>query len=122
MAIKYPLETEEQSSFVSWFKREYPQWEIRAIPNGTHLAGDASQRGRQMKKLIKEGLSVGTPDIEILFDMGKTLQIEFKRQKNSDLSPKQIKAKKRLESLGHTVLVAYGCVDAVAKFKQYLIS
>lgn len=51
-----------------------------AIPNGSVLAGNAAQRGRQMNRLKRTGLKVGAPDIVICSE-GRFIGVELKAGK-----------------------------------------
>ena len=56
-------ETQEQATFISWFRFQFPGVLIFAIPNGAHLAGDAKARARHMARLKWEGVVSGIPDL-----------------------------------------------------------
>jgi len=53
-----------------------------SIPNGSVLAGDPQQRGRQMNKLKSTGLKVGAPDLVICWS-GRFIGIELKAGKGA---------------------------------------
>lgn len=110
---KQDLEHIEQVAFVKWFNDNFPTWIIFAIPNGH-------------KRSIKEGIKIkaegglsGTPDLIVLLPNDKTVMIEMKDLKGS-LSPNQKDFIDKAETLGHTVIVGYGCTDASKKFLDYL--
>lgn len=110
---KQDLEHLEQVAFVEWFYKNFPTWIIFAVPNG---------HKRSVKEGIKikaEGGLAGVPDLKILLPNGKSVMIEMKDLKG-DLSPKQKDFIDKAETLGHTVLVGYGCTDASKKFIEYL--
>ena len=121
MAIKYPYESDEQSAFVKDFRKKYKDYKIISIPNGSFLAGDKIQRARQMAKLKREGLEVGCYDTFVMFPNARILFIEFKRQKDFKVSKDQEAFRDTLDLMGFDHFIAYGCVDGVAKFKEYLI-
>jgi hypothetical protein len=106
-----PYEHEEQVRFCKEFELAYPQLHYFAIPNG----------GKRSKKtaldLQAEGVKPGVPD---LFIPEHLLWIEFKRQKQGVLSPEQKIWIAHLEAIGHQVIVARGCDDAMAQVGQLL--
>lgn len=60
-------EHKEQAALFDWFKRRYPEYKdcFIAIPNGSHLAGQGSQKYRQVNKLKAEGMKKGASDVFI---------------------------------------------------------
>ena len=119
MAVKngksiYPSEHEEQKGFINWFRDNYPDLLIFAIPNGEKRAISVA------KRLKAEGVVAGIPDLAILFPDSKTLFIEMKRQKGGRLSDSQKRVIPKIEALGHTVLVCYGAKDASIKILEYI--
>ena len=101
-------EHEEQREFVMWVRQTYPGVRIFAIPNG-------GQRSRTTGgKLKAEGVSAGVPDLYI---PQLRCWIEMKREKGGTVSPVQRDWIAYLESIGDTVIVGYGCADAVNKIK-----
>lgn len=106
-----PSEHMEQARLVSWFRQTYRGVLIFAIPNGG-LRGK-----REAQKLKVEGVTPGVPDLAI---PAWGLWVEMKRQKGGKLSPDQKDMITYLESIGHTVLIGYGCDDARAKIISYV--
>lgn len=100
---RVPTEHEEQREFVAWFRRQYPDVRIFAIPNG----GSRSQREGGRLKL--EGVSAGVPDLYI---PAWRAWLEMKRQKGGSLSPEQKDWRDYLQSIGDVWMVAKGCEDA----------
>lgn len=100
---RVPTEHEEQREFVAWFRRQYPDVRIFAIPNG----GSRSQREGGRLKL--EGVSAGVPDLYI---PAWRCWIEMKRQKGGSLSAEQKDWRDYLQGIGDTWLVAKGCENA----------
>lgn len=79
-----------------------------SIPNG-------GQRGKvTAHKLKLEGLTPGIPD---LFIPEWRLWVEMKRVKGGALSVAQKQIIPELERVGYTVIVGYGCDDAMQKVK-----
>ena len=105
--MSIPTEHQEQVAFVEWFRRQFPTELIFAIPNG-------GQRNVIVaKKLKAEGVVRGVPD---LYVPSKKIWIEMKRQKGGSLSPHQKEIIMYLESIGDTVIVGRGFLDAQDKY------
>ena len=109
--IFYPSEHEEQVAFVNWFKATYKDMIIFAVPNG------GTRSTIQASRLKKEGVMAGIPDLVVV---GKDLIIfvEMKMQKGGILSKVQKQRIEQIESLGHSVIVGYGFLDAMDKIKK----
>ena len=106
-----PLEHEEQSMFVKWFRKQYPKVVIFAVPN-------AAVRDYKLAAYLRsEGLTAGIPDLHI--PEWKTV-IEFKRQKGSTISTEQYWFQAYYERIGWTHFFAYGYEDAVHKLQESL--
>ena len=101
--LKIPSEHQEQVEFIQWFRREYPDIRIFAIPNG-----EARSRGAGAR-LKAEGVSAGVPD---LFIPAWNAWIEMKRSKGGSVSEKQKDWIGYLESVGHQVFVCKGADSA----------
>ena len=112
--LKIPTEHQEQVEFVQWFRRQYPDVRIFAIPNGESRSQSAGAR------LKAEGVSAGVPD---LFIPAWNTWIEMKRSKGGSVSEKQKDWIAYLESVGHQVFVCKGADSAkeVAK-KVYILT
>lgn len=98
-----PSEHEEQVRLVHWFKKNYPDVGIFAIPNGGHRNKVTAY------KMKMEGQSKGVPD---LFIPEWRLFIEMKRQKGGSLSTEQKEWKEYLDSVGYRVEVCRGFEEA----------
>ena len=98
-----PSEHLEQVRLVSWFRRQYPDTRILAIPNGGH-------RGASQGAALKaEGVSPGVPD---LFVPEWGMWIEMKREKGGTLSPAQSDWISYLDDCGYQCIVGNGFEDA----------
>jgi hypothetical protein len=93
----------EQVRLVSWFRRQYPDTRILAIPNGGVRSASA---GANLKA---EGVSAGVPDLVVPVWL---LWIEMKREAGGTVSPAQKDWIAYLESIGHQVIVGRGFEDA----------
>lgn len=98
-----PSEHLEQVRLVSWFRRQYTDVRIFAIPNG---GGRSMAQGASLKA---EGVQAGVPD---LFVPAWSLWIEMKRETGGTVSPAQRDWIAYLEGIGHTVIVGRGFDDA----------
>ena len=93
----------EQVRLVSWFRRQYPDTRILAIPNG---GGRSASQGAALKA---EGVQAGVPDLCVPEWL---LWIEMKREAGGVVSPVQRDWIQYLESIGHRVIVGKGFEDA----------
>lgn len=110
---KLPSEDFEQMHFLSNFKKTYPGVLIHSIPNG------GKREKITASKLKLTGVVAGIPD---LFIPEWGLWIEMKRKQGGVLSAAQKEIISELERVGYTVLIGYGCEDALGKVKQHLYS
>ena len=101
-----PTEDQEQMYFVQWFRRTYPTVKIYSTPNGgaRHIAVAV--------KMKATGQSKGVPDLCI---PAWRLYIEMKRIKGGKLSPDQKDWIQYLESVGYSVIIGFGALDAQNK-------
>lgn len=98
-----PSEHLEQVRLVSWFRRQYPDTRIFAIPNGGH-------RGASQGVALKsEGVSSGVPDLCV---PAWLLWVEMKRETGGVVSPAQRDWIQYLECIGHQVIIGRGFEDA----------
>lgn len=98
-------EDDEQIAFLQFFKRTYPKVLIFHIPNG------GARHIRVAMKLKCLGVVAGIPDLYI---PEFNTWVEMKRI-NGKLSNEQKPMIEYLESIGHKVIVGYGCQDAKNK-------
>jgi len=97
------FETDEQADFVGWFRFNFPDVRIFAIPNG------GWRHPSSIGRLKKEGVVAGVPD---LFIPAWKIWVEIKRVSGGKLSAVQSDWKQYLESVGYVVVVARGCEEA----------
>lgn len=90
-------ESKLQSTCVRWFKYQYPQYVIFAIPNG------GSRNPIEAKRLQREGVLAGVADLIVLAD-NKTLFIEMKHGKGKQ-SDKQKDFQKQIQKLGFSYFI-----------------
>ena len=70
-------------------------------PNGSHLAGDAVARAKQVAALKKDGVSPGFPDLTVLDQTTMRIGfVEVKREGRTTLDPEQVVWRDELHRLG----------------------
>ena len=89
-----------QTSCVKWFRLQYPNLVIYAVPNG------GSRNVREAQRLKAEGVLAGVADLVIMLPQGKSLYIEMKVKGNRQ-TQNQKDFQKIAETLGHTYAVCY---------------
>lgn len=89
-----------QTSCVKWFRLQYPNLVIYAVPNG------GSRNVREAQRLKAEGVLAGVADLVIMLPQGKSLYIEMKVKGNRQTQNQKDFQKKAI-SLGHTYTVCY---------------
>lgn len=99
MTAPIPTERQIQRSIIAMCGTLFPDVFITAIPNGAHLAGNATARFKQMGAMKGDGLKVGFPDLLFLWRPGKGCCIETKRPKTGRLSEAQIAVQERLKAI-----------------------
>lgn len=91
------LESKLQSTCVRWFKYQYPQYIIFAVPNG------GSRNVLEAKRLQQEGVLAGVSDL-IVIAQNKVLFIEMKHGKGKQ-TDKQKDFQNKVENLGFNYYV-----------------
>lgn len=119
-AVPVPLEHKEQEAFVQWasLNREIGDY-LFAIPNG------GSRNKIEARNLKYQGVKRGVPDLFLAVASSGChgLFIEMKRNKIAKpvVTPEQADMIVRLSKKGYKVVIAYGCDEAIAAVKEYLI-
>ena len=106
-----PSEHSEQVGFINWFRSQYPEILIFAIPNGEKRAISVA------KRLKAEGVVRGVPD---LFIPAWNLWVEMKRVSGGRLSTDQKQMISYLENIGHKVIVGKGATDASQHIRKFM--
>ena len=106
-----PSEHSEQVGFINWFRSQYPEILIFAIPNGEKRSISVA------KRLKMEGVVRGIPD---LFIPAWNLWIEMKRVSGGRLSTDQKQMISYLENIGHTVIIGKGATDASQHIRKFM--
>jgi hypothetical protein len=89
-----------QTSCVKWFRLQYPNLVIYAVPNG------GSRNVREAQRLKAEGVLAGVADLVIMLPQGKSLYIEMKVKGNRQTANQKDFQNKAI-TLGHTYAVCY---------------
>lgn len=106
-----PSEDHEQTMFVQWFRRTYPNVLIFSIPNGGH------RHIAVATKMKVTGAVKGIPD---LFCPAWRIWIEMKRTKGGVVSNEQFGMIDYLQSVGYRVIVGKGAENAKAQILEFL--
>nr|DAN48428.1 MAG TPA: Nuclease [Caudoviricetes sp.] len=89
-----------QTACVKWFRLQYPNLVIYAVPNG------GSRNVREAQRLKSEGVLAGVADLVVLLPQGKSLYIEMKVKGNRQTENQKAFQDKAI-TLGHTYAVCY---------------
>ena len=89
-----------QTACVKWFRLQYPDLIIYAVPNG------GSRNVREAQRLKAEGVLAGVADLVVLLPQGKSLYIEMKVKGNKQ-TDNQKEFQKKAIALGHNYAVCY---------------
>jgi len=109
-----------------WFRLQHPKFNghLFAIPNGSHLAGDAKVRAIKMHKMKEEGFVPGVADLFLMVPIGgwHGLFIEMKKSKGvqSDVSDVQREFLGRANLIGYRAEVCFGFDQARVVIDDYL--
>lgn len=105
-------EHDHQKAFCDWMNAQYPDALYYSVPNGGWLAGNATQRARQMNKLKAEGLLPGVSDVFIAEPRGDYhgMYLEMK-QPGGKLSENQEWFLREAEKRGYYTAVAFNGID-----------
>lgn len=93
-----------QTTAVNWFRENYPEHTIYAIPNG------GKRSYNQGKKFRREGLLKGLPDLAIVGKDQLTAYVEMKKP-GGTLRPEQKHVIQKFRDYGFDVMVCYGFED-----------
>ena len=105
-------ESKLQQACVRWFRLQYPQYLIVAIPNG-------GQRSAVEAAIMKaEGVTAGMPDLMIMVN-SHVFFIEMKYGKNK-ATDNQISIHKKLSSLGFEICICYSFDDFYKCVNTYI--
>nr|WP_314558446.1 VRR-NUC domain-containing protein [uncultured Capnocytophaga sp.] len=89
-----------QAACVRWFRYQYPELIIYAVPNG------GSRNMREAQRLKSEGVLAGVADLVAMLPNGKSLYIEMKIKGNRQTVSQKDFQKKAI-ALGYTYAVCH---------------
>jgi hypothetical protein len=83
-----------------------------------HIPNGGARHWKEGLKMKRLGTKRGVPDYCFPRPDGTVLWLEMKREKRGSCSSEQKWWHEQLRSLGHTVLVVKGCVDACEQLRK----
>ena len=92
------IEESIQVSCVKWFRLQYPNLVIFAVPNG------GSRNLYEAKNMKESGTLAGVADLVIVGNGGKVLFVEMKAGKNKQ-EDSQVIFQQKVENLGHKYII-----------------
>ena len=92
------IEESIQVACVKWFRLQYPNLVIFAVPNG------GSRNLYEAKNMKESGTLAGVADLVIVGNGGKVLFVEMKAGKNKQ-EDSQILFQNKVEKLGHKYII-----------------
>ena len=92
------IEESIQVACVKWFRLQYPNLVIFAVPNG------GSRNLYEAKNMKESGTLAGVADLVIVGNGGKVLFVEMKAGKNKQ-EDSQVLFQKNVEKLGHKYII-----------------
>lgn len=107
--VLVPSEHWEQREFVKWFRQNYTDTRILAIPNGGYRSPSTAAR------LKAEGVCSGVPD---LFIPAWGLWVEMKKSDGGSVSESQKDWHSYLTDCGYRVIVTHGRNDAIKQIEK----
>lgn len=121
-----PSEYAIQKAVVGWWNLQckvygLPRFALFSVPNGSFLAGDATQAAIRNQRLQATGMRKGTPDLLLMVAKQgyHALAIELKNA-NGRISPDQHEFHHYLRNAGYWVEVPRSAEMAIAAVKRYL--
>lgn len=103
-----------QAACVRWFRYQYPNLIIYAVPNG------GTRNVREAQRLKSEGVLAGVADLVVMLPQGKSLYIEMKIKGNKQ-TKNQKDFQKKVITLGHTYAVCYTFEEFKRVIENYII-
>ena len=92
------IEESIQVACVKWFRLQYPNLVIFAVPNG------GSRNRYEAKNMKESGILAGVADLVIVGNGGKVLFVEMKAGQNKQ-EDSQVLFQKKVEKLGHKYII-----------------
>lgn len=113
-----PTERQTQRAILQMCGLSFPDVLIFHIPNGAHLAGNATARFKQIGALKGDGFKPGVPDLLCLWSPGDGCFIEVKRPKLGRLSDEQKAIHARLFELCWPIATVSSVEEAYRFLRQ----
>lgn len=119
-------EHQHQAAVIKQYRAKYRKYKdhLIAIPNGSHLAGDAKQRAIQVKKLKREGMKPGVSDLFLAlpneYYCGLWIEMKDQGKTQCSVSMEQKSWLALMESCGYQAEWASGCDEAMNIIGQYM--
>lgn len=115
-------ESQEQQAVIEWFRLQYPQHRLIAIPNGQWIAGTGKQKFALINKYKKEGLTPGVSDLFLCVPIKQHsgLWLEMKDRGKKKPSEAQSKWMADMILAGYLAKLASGQDEARAIIHDYL--
>ena len=118
--LSVPTESEEQQALFEWAQRlcfRYPELALLY-----HIPNEGKRSKSTGRKMKKEGMKSGIPDIHLPVAKGKyhSLYIELKRRKGSSTSQAQKTWLQLLGKYGNKAVRCYGWEEAAKVIENYL--
>lgn len=112
---KKPAHIEEniQITCVNWFRLQYPELIIFAVPNG------GSRNLYEAKNLKDAGVLAGVADLIIVGNNGKIMFVEMKAGKNKQ-TDSQIGFQQSVEKLGHKYIICRSLVQFIKEVNLWV--
>lgn len=119
-ALPVPTESEEQQTLFQWAERlcfRYPELALLY-----HIPNEGKRSMSTGRKLKREGLKSGIPDIHLPIARGQyhSLYIELKRKKGSSTTTAQKTWQQLLNKYGNKAVICYGWEEAARVLEDYL--
>jgi hypothetical protein len=119
-ALPVPTESQEQQALFEWADRlcfKYPELALLH-----HIPNEGKRSKTTGRKLKREGMKSGVPDIHLPVARGKfhSLYIELKRRKGSSTSKEQEMWLQLLGKYGNKAIRCYGWEEAAKVIVEYL--
>ena len=117
-------ESSEQQALIQWFKLQYSQYRLVAIPNGQWIAGVGKQKFALINKYKAEGLTPGVSDLFLCVPTekhaGLWIEMKDKGKTKSSISESQKQWLSDMILAGYLAKVAYGFDEAKAIIQDYI--
>lgn len=110
-------ESKLQIVCITWFRLQYPEYVLFAIPNG------GFRNGKEAKILKAEGVLAGVADLFLMFPnngyMGMFIEMKFGKGKQSDF---QITFQENAEKQGYKYVIANSLESFMEEVNSYIKS